>query len=337
MVGGAGRVGAVRGSDGVSRLADQIRTHGLVCEVEPPHVQRIKRDLADCIVLSCDNIADYYFDTAGRLPTAWDIDDFPTPMPAWPVVFCEFRVKRSWKKQAWWLDTVTHGAVLLRTYDADCGLQSTGTFRRDGFQRVMPEAVRWYVEAILIAGYSNGAARALQTSMWWLDAKGHVVPDRENANLAAIVLSEKFTQRDTVPSGMDDDSWQALMDMDHRSFLYPAMLALSFMHCKNVSRELVEPPPKLSRAHEKRHGAPLVKYYTLQIDPMREILKREGGSEQHGLPKALHICRGHFAHYDDKPLFGKVTGTFWRPMHTRGRAKDRIVIKDYAITPGKTE
>lgn len=65
---------------------------------------------------------------------------------------------------------------------------------------------------------------------------------------------------------------------------------------------------------------------------MKKVLRTEGQSETTGLKRALHICRGHFAHYgDDKPLFGKYTGTFWRPMHARGKVEQGVVVKDYKI------
>ncbi len=65
---------------------------------------------------------------------------------------------------------------------------------------------------------------------------------------------------------------------------------------------------------------------------MKEVLRREGGSETNGLKKALHICRGHFATYSpEHPLFGKFTGTFWKPAHVRGSQEHGIVVKDYVI------
>lgn len=108
--------------------------------------------------------------------------------------------------------------------------------------------------------------------------------------------------------------------------------AIGFMHCKNVKREPVELPAKQARAFERRHKRAPFRFHTLQIDPMKEVLETEGGVSHNGLKKALHICRGHFATYTpEKPLFGKVTGTFWKPAHVRGSAKAGIVGKAYAV------
>lgn len=112
---------------------------------------------------------------------------------------------------------------------------------------------------------------------------------------------------------------------------HPMLLAISFMHCKNVRH--VEKVPKVDEKFLRATGKkPRVRYYTLEIYPMREVLRRDGNVEANGLAKALHICRGHFATYTaDKPLFGRVVGTVWRDAHVRGKAEHGVVVKDYAV------
>ena len=112
---------------------------------------------------------------------------------------------------------------------------------------------------------------------------------------------------------------------------FPALLAISFMHCKNVRRETVNPPkpPKFSISKIPKH-----KFIRLHIDPMKEVLRKEGGSEKTGLKKALHICRGHFTTYGEnsKGMFGKgIKGTFWIPQHTRGSLEHGSVDKEYVV------
>lgn len=71
---------------------------------------------------------------------------------------------------------------------------------------------------------------------------------------------------------------------------------------------------------------------------MKAVLRTEGGIEQNGLKKALHICRGHFATYtDEKPLFGHFTGTVWKPSHVRGNVTEGIVSKDYRVHAPKPD
>ncbi len=108
-------------------------------------------------------------------------------------------------------------------------------------------------------------------------------------------------------------------------------MSISFMHCKNVIR--TEHRDYSSPQAVKRNNAPTcIKYYTLNINPMKEVLRTEGQSESLGLKRALHICRGHFSTYsEDKPLFGKYAGTFWVPDHVRGKAENGVVVKDYKV------
>lgn len=113
--------------------------------------------------------------------------------------------------------------------------------------------------------------------------------------------------------------------------LDPLWLAISFMHCRNVVSRAEEQPPKLSKKWERKHGRPLVRYQVLDINPMRKVLRDEGGSEGTGLKRALHICRGHFAYYSNG-LFGRgAPETVWRPQHARGSAKSGAVVTDYRV------
>lgn len=109
-------------------------------------------------------------------------------------------------------------------------------------------------------------------------------------------------------------------------------LAVSFMHCKNVATREVTQAGFDRQVWQKKHKRRLVRYHVLDIDPMRKVLRTEGRIEEVGLKRALHICRGHFATYtEDAPLFGRVTGTFWRPQHVRGSKSAGAVVKDYNV------
>lgn len=119
-----------------------------------------------------------------------------------------------------------------------------------------------------------------------------------------------------------------------KEFIGHALYAINFCHCKNIviRKEVIN--KSLQNTRIKKGKLPFYRFNTIQIDPMKEILRKEGKSETLGLKKALHICRGHFATYtQEAPLFGRVTGTFWKPMHVRGNKKEGVVIKDYRINP----
>ena len=113
----------------------------------------------------------------------------------------------------------------------------------------------------------------------------------------------------------------------------PFLLANSFINCKRT--EIVEDKIQITKYNQKRSKKgklPYFRFNKILIDPMREILRTEGGSEKTGLKRALHICRGHFVTYtQEAPLFGRMTGTFWKPMHLRGNKKEGVVVKEYQI------
>jgi hypothetical protein len=116
------------------------------------------------------------------------------------------------------------------------------------------------------------------------------------------------------------------------TWMATAFLSVSFMHCKNVTIEPVDPPKELNRERKKAGLKPFVRYHTINIEPMKKVLRTEGNIEVNGLKKALHIVRGHFSTYsEERPLFGKVAGTFWVPAHTRGEIKQGIVVSDYNV------
>jgi hypothetical protein len=116
------------------------------------------------------------------------------------------------------------------------------------------------------------------------------------------------------------------------ALLQNSLTTLCFLNCKNVrlndATATHGPPDKWMR----RTKTPRIEYKTLCIEPLKAVIKSEGGTGVIGLDKALHICRGHFRHYsEDKPLFGKYAGTFWTPQHVRGKAENGVVIKDYEV------
>lgn len=117
-----------------------------------------------------------------------------------------------------------------------------------------------------------------------------------------------------------------------------AAFAQCFVHCKNVEQvdasERLNPSRKVLR---RTKSQPLI-YRVLKIDGFASGLDPGTEGTEQGAKKALHLVRGNFAKYtEESPLFGKVTGTFWRPMHTRGSEKRGRVVKDYAVSPRRSD
>lgn len=128
-----------------------------------------------------------------------------------------------------------------------------------------------------------------------------------------------------------------LYEMEMIGLLKPLMLALSFMHCRNVARVPVVPAPKQNKKRMARNLPPFNKFYTLEIAPMQRIIQQavdeyRGRKGYTGIEMALHRVIGHFKTYTpEKPLMGHAVGTwFWSGM-TRGSKKRGTIHKDYEV------
>ena len=137
-----------------------------------------------------------------------------------------------------------------------------------------------------------------------------------------------FVEMSVVPPNEVEKEWSAIVCQ----LLFPALMALSFMHCKNVSLETVVPSEKLSRSYRKRHGRPLVSYGELRIDPIRKVLEQQRQGVGGSLRKAFHLCRGHFKTFTaDAPLLGRATGTYWWAPQVRGAQSEGVSLRDYRV------
>jgi hypothetical protein len=133
--------------------------------------------------------------------------------------------------------------------------------------------------------------------------------------------------------------YETMSHVVHGDALAPALLALGFLHAKNVTvDELVDDAPEAPAHRPKRQAArpkrPPTRFHVLNITPLQRVLAREGQVDAQGLRVALHLCRGHFKTYSaEKPLFGRVVGTYWWADHVRGPVDEGVVEKEYRIQP----
>lgn len=127
------------------------------------------------------------------------------------------------------------------------------------------------------------------------------------------------------------DDWQSDAIASARIGLY----AFALLNCKNTIEEkrTFTVSPATRRQYRIKPSDSRVDYHILRLDTKtreRAEEREEGG----GPEKPLHICRGHFRTYTkDAPMFGKYTGTYWIPAHTRGNPDKGISLKDYEESP----
>jgi hypothetical protein len=223
--------------------------------------------------------------------------------------------------------------VLLATTERDRLTDEEGlvsVLREDGedeLRRLPPDGELWILGASLIGEWrKQHPVGPIARWLVRLDSRGRAM--REGLLPG---LSTMFAFPLDIPDFDERDAYSFTNSLGP-SFLGPALFAISLMHCKNVDVRPVDPPERVSRSHERKHGRPLTRYHVLDIQPMRRIFDREGEAHTRGLRHALHICRGHFKTYGpEAPLLGKHTGTYWWPAQVRGTADEGVVEKDYRI------
>jgi hypothetical protein len=130
------------------------------------------------------------------------------------------------------------------------------------------------------------------------------------------------------------DNYTTTNDQDRvgLALVLPTMWAIGLMNCRNVKTTEVTRAPIRTKKMRRVRDSGLLSYHTIGLPRQAG----EGG-ERGGMPTGrtrLHMVRGHFATYTgEAPLFGKYTGTFWRPWHLAGNPEVGAVETDYKLDP----
>jgi hypothetical protein len=269
------------------RYEEQWQAHTLqVCE------QLQGRDLP---VLLIDNVAHYYYTASDQ--EHWDLRrDFPNLAPPYPRFWCEYKLPRlihSKEKGDTRVEEMCTGRV---------GALITAVNREEANGVGIPDNVRWILWCEMFIDYNQRGVTAMGTQ-----SPIFIAVDAEG-----VVVREPWMQSFANPD--DNEMMRALI-----TWFHPAMLAISFLHCKNVRIEENHVPKPLAKKYRQKHGIDPTPYKTLVIEPLKALLRSEGRSEAHGLAKAMHICRGHFRDYrEGRGLFGKYHQLVWTPSVVRG-------------------
>lgn len=176
---------------------------------------------------------------------------------------------------------------------------------------------------------------------WQLLASIFIRPSRETPTIGPIMAWSIAIREDGTLPGRpqplvysDDVRLGQALSETLTGSLYAALLALSFLHCKNVELCEGNPSRKAILNVHRAFGRAVTRYKILKIGPLEEIIRQRTDDQPTGVKRALHICRGHFKDYrkaDSKPLFGKYRGIwFWGPQ-TRGTSNVGTVVKDYDL------
>ena len=295
------------------RLLDRILCFGFeVGQKDVIDEQVLENELNHSQLVVIDNVAEYFF--SQRIQDFFTTADFPCVMLPFELSFLEFRFPKGR------IETVCDevGVSLAMCSPDDMRPLHPNIFGRE-------EVVYCLTGYIFVRQHGSREAVLMAEYLLPVGIDGGIIsPD--NGKIHGVTYL--FTP------GISEEAKEYNLRFVHQIVNFPTCLALSFMHCRNVRVQEISPPPKLAKAHQRRRRRPLLTYHVLEIDHMKSVLEREGRASTSGLQKALHICRGHFATYgkDGKGLlFGKHSGRYWIPMHTRGSVEQGMVVKDYAV------
>jgi hypothetical protein len=265
-------------------------------------------------IIKIDNVVQYVYDHFDEKFNAAPVSIFPCLKLSFPVVWIE-----SDRPERFAAFSDSDGCEVPAGFPRSWGWRCIEYPASEINHPEPPEGARFMLEAELV--------------------KLHIGDDRPHGPYCVVRV---FTDACGVPIGQvngsailpdlasedDDEGCQ----IDWQLLGVPAFLAISFMNCKNVTTTTVDSDAKLNRERRKHGLTPFLRYHTINIEPMKKVLRTKGQSETEELKRALHICRGHFSTYtEDRPLFGKVAGTFWVSSRVRGTAKEGIVVSDYQI------
>jgi hypothetical protein len=355
----------------MSRLWDRMCQHGvhrLGHDKVLPWPPWDDETTDDIVRVVTDNVTDYYY--GGTDQEYWNFRDHLINLaPPWPAAWIETRRPTSIRSNVygdrpWGAGYPSAWGVLMMAIERE---QNTDTSRwdamRERFQEVTYEEFGTLLQFIveeaedssedpLLGDWGQKIAMAKAARMgapvrWMVDALLFLEVDKNAPPILVGKVTYALTDDGSMPYDPDGGdlatvptAWviepESLAAVeDERAFMQgaffnPIWLALTFSHCANVEVRETQPPPKLARASRKR-GRPLHSYHVIDIDPARRILRGEGREGEHGTARALHICRGHFADYRQRGVFGKHKKIVWRPMHTRGSAEIGRSTADYRV------
>lgn len=280
--------------------------------------------------------------------------DFPSIVPPWPVCWLEFAVGK--------VDNTPNGVI---THNANSFLERVGylvvtqQIKEQNMERVLEEdqlgmLVRASDDALhqrkitisnaMSAGFkckwivfckqfalSPHHNQCIDFGFWgmYLDEMGQALPE---AVVGLIPL--EFVHRLQKGFNIDLESAEKRVHAMLGSLRLPLGFSISLLHCKNVSLENIQVPPKVIASRKKR-GMACVQFKTLVVEPMKKrvIYERDNDpdGEQNIVKRALHICRGHFKDFRESGLFGKYYDIYWWGQHVRGDIRHGMIIKDYRV------
>ena len=158
-------------------------------------------------------------------------------------------------------------------------------------------------------------------------------------NKGWTALHYSMVKQNEHPSFTDEQAFQQGKELDDEMSALVTML--SILNCQNVVTKDVLPPEKLNRKRIRNGKLPLYSYKILEVVKGKPKTKNAGSVPwDYKSPDAVrfHLCRGHFKTFtEERPLFGKYSGTFWWNPQSRGDRSKGVIEKDYSVKQFSSE
>jgi hypothetical protein len=308
----------------------------------------IKDTLRDATVIDISNVAEYFWN--GTDQEKWDVDqDFPCPMPPFGNIWMEFsrpsgvkttrqnvdlfqfNAKMPKRAGIHCVQTLGQSAEAIRFSGQYVGKRYTGYHGKRFFDRVISNEILKAHSIIVmnsfICWHNELLVGPTIRLVYWLSDSGDVID---------------FNWNHEIPEGASGPTKEQSAGLDN--YIYPGMLALSMINCKNVVFTDHIPERKLNKAYQRRHeGLSLLRFKRIVIEAVTKVAGSQGQPGGTGIKQALSICRGHFVHsgivgpggHMRGKLFGSLTGRFWVAQHARGNSELGTIVKDYAVKSNK--
>jgi hypothetical protein len=283
-------------------------------EAERALTQMVASEARESVVVVADNVTKYFFEVSPQ--EEWGgSEDFPNLAPPFRRMFIETR-----KPEFIYSDECGKTDFSERGIAKDILGWGTLVLSDELDEAVWESEGRWRSFYYLIFRFRNFIGVHSTAYVYYIDKSGRLMEEPG--------LGVRWGIWDVL-AGSPSDVPQKVVNA--ANWIYPFLLTVSFMNCRNVTMQEERPLSRPERRNLQRKGVPLLEYHVLEIEPMKEVLRTEGGSESAGLAKALHICRGHFKDYTESGLFGKYHGVYWWHDSVRGDSRRGAVGKTYEV------
>jgi hypothetical protein len=188
------------------------------------------------------------------------------------------------------------------------------------YEHTPPEDAPPGTERMIIMRGLSSRETSRDVLAWPIGLQVYVTQDGKYIDLDVF-----FSKNQLVPKAVTDPDFVG----DLLTTMHSAAFFMCLSNARNVTLESVTPNVHESKQWKRKTGRDLVTFNRIILpNRVRESMATGEG------PGPLELVKGHFKTYTtERPLFGRITGSWWWEPHLRGSAAQGIKLHDYAFGP----